>query len=254
MIGILDWGIGGLGVYREICRIGKHTKIVYLSDSGYTPYGKLTKPAMRARLIKIAEFFKQKDVLDVLVACNAASSAFEKAFINVNGIRFHSIIPHAVMAVQRSRSKKIAVIGGDMTIRSKVYEINLAPIQGKVFEYCSAQPLSALVEAGEIHSDQARFSVQTILESIGEIEGLLLACTHYPALNHFFKQLAPHVEIIDPAELMAKSIQFNLEEKEKTKFESSFGFYTTGNAICAVKAAREAFGIDIGDVKPIGLV
>lgn len=48
-IGICDWGIGGLGVYKELRKRGSNADIVYFSDSGYTPYGKVPKDELHER-------------------------------------------------------------------------------------------------------------------------------------------------------------------------------------------------------------
>jgi glutamate racemase len=38
-IGVFDSGVGGLTVFREICRALPHQSLVYLGDSARVPYG-----------------------------------------------------------------------------------------------------------------------------------------------------------------------------------------------------------------------
>lgn len=76
-IGIIDWGIGGLSVYKELRRQHNSDNYVYFSDSGYTPYGKSKKPELIKRLNTIIQFFRNKNISNVIIACNAASTVLE---------------------------------------------------------------------------------------------------------------------------------------------------------------------------------
>ena len=74
-IGVMDWGIGGFSVYAALRKSGSSADVVYLSDAGNTSYGKLGADEMRARFVDIGRFFRARGVREVLVGCNAASSA-----------------------------------------------------------------------------------------------------------------------------------------------------------------------------------
>ena len=155
VIGIMDWGIGGLSVYKAMRNRGLTTDVLYFSDSGTTPYGKLSKADLRERFSHIAEFFRQSGVAHVLVGCHSASSALEPdaetGLESFGGVAFESIIPAAVRISRGSKAQHLGVIGGERTIQSGVYRQALAPI-GKQLAFCSAQPLSAFVESCELDS------------------------------------------------------------------------------------------------------
>lgn len=240
MIGIIDWGIGGLTVYKAMRSRGLTTDVLYFSDSGTTPYGKLSKAGLRERFSDIAEFFRQRGVAHVLVGCHSASSALdadpETGLESLGGVIFESIIPAAARISSRSKSKRLGVIGGERTIQSGVYEQALAPL-GKQLAFCAAQPLSAFVESGDLHSSAVEAEVRRVLEKLGPIDALLIACTHYPALAPIFTKVSPTMELLDPGDEMAASLH---EEGE-----SRFVFFTTGDRSASARAARAAFGIEI---------
>lgn len=240
MIGIMDWGIGGLTVYKAMRNRGLTTDVLYFSDSGTTPYGKLSKASLRERFSHIADFFQQREVTHVLVGCHSASSALEPDVETglelFGGVAFESIIPAAVRTSRRSMSKSLGVIGGDRTIQSGVYERTLAPL-GKQITFCSAQALSAFVESGDLHSPAVEMEVRRVLETLGPIDALLIACTHYPALTPLFAKVSPALELLDPGDEMTAL----LRQEGSNRFE----FFTTGNRRGSAHAARLAFAIEI---------
>jgi len=240
VIGIMDWGIGGLTVYKAMCARGLTTDVSYFSDSGTTPYGKQSKAGLRERFSHIAEFFRQRAVVHVLVACHSASSALDPDLGNgvesIGGVSFQSIIPAAVRISCRSKCRTLGVIGGERTIQSGVYEHALAAA-GKQLSFCSAQPLSAFVESGELSSPAVDAEVRRVLDRLGPIDALLIACTHYPALTPVFTRISPALELLDPGDEMTAS----LHEEGSKRFE----FFTTGDRGASARAARLAFGIEI---------
>lgn len=240
MIGIMDWGIGGLTVYKALRSRGLTTDVLYFSDSGTTPYGKLSKAGLRGRFSHIADFFQQREVAHVLVGCHSASSALEPdaetGLESFGGVAFESIIPAAVRTSRRSRAQRLGVIGGERTILSGVYEEALAPL-GKRLEFCPAQLLSAFVESGELDSPTVEAEVRRVLAKLGPIDALLIACTHYPALTPLFAKVSPALELLDPGDEMTASL--------RGKGSSLLEFFTTGDRIASARAARLAFGIGI---------
>ena len=246
MIGIMDWGIGGLSVYKALRNRGFTTDVLYFSDCGATPYGKLSKSSLRERFAEIADFFRQRKVSRVLVACHSASSALEpdaaSGMESFGEVAFESIIPASVRAVAQGSARRLGVIGGERTIQSGVYAEALATL-GKHLAFCSAQPLSAFVEAGELDSPAVETEVRRVLEKLEPIDALLIACTHYPALMPMFSKVSPKLELLDPGAEMAASI---CERGSK-----GFEFFTTGHRLNSVRAARLAFGIDLDSDRSI---
>ncbi len=240
MIGIMDWGIGGLSVYKALRERGSTADVLYFSDSGTTPYGRLSREDLRQRFLEIAKFFRARAVTEVLVACHAASSALESDPASgaelFEGVIFRSIIPAAARMVRRSGAKRVGIIGGEFTIQSGVYASALHGM-GKKIASCPAQPLSAFVEAGELDSPAVEAAVAHVLNQLRPLEALLLACTHYPALEPLFRKVAPNLELLDPGMDLAEAVS----EEGSGRFE----FFTTGDWDGSVRSARLAFGVEI---------
>ena len=54
-LGMLDWGIGGCSVLAALQAHGVGCRVLYASDSGAPPYGKLTSTALAVRVQQVAE-------------------------------------------------------------------------------------------------------------------------------------------------------------------------------------------------------
>ncbi|MES3037380.1 MAG: aspartate/glutamate racemase family protein [Bdellovibrionota bacterium] len=237
MIGIMDWGIGGISVYKAIRSRGYTTDVIYFSDSGFIPYGKTSKEEIRARLDKISAFYQTKNVSDVFVACNAASAALNADVEDFNGVNFHSIIPAGVKSVQLNKGKRNGVIGGNLTMASGIYQNHLSKLSGE-FVFAATQPLSALVEAGILEGAEPETVIAHLKNEFGSLNILLLACTHYPALTAVFKKYFPETKILDPAENF-------IPENFSTEGSNYLEFFTTGSAEQSVLSANLAFGVKI---------
>src|SRR5450432_1507720 len=120
-LGIVDWGIGGLGVVRELRALCTYKKailpaILYLSDTGAPPYGTLSAHDLQARLRITIKFLRDRGASRILLACNAASTALPRLsdLEDVSGV----IEPTLALVEKQRDAKRIVVIGGRRTILS----------------------------------------------------------------------------------------------------------------------------------------
>lgn len=237
MLGILDYGIGGLSVLKPL--VAKHDQIdfTYLADNGATPYGKLSRAALRDRFTSLAPHFKSWGTTAVLVACNAASSALTGHHEVFAGVTFYSIAPFVLQSVENFQPKRLGIIGGNRTIESRIYEAALSQRNIQV-RAVATQKLSLLIEAGITSGNEINAVLATALAQLGPIDALLLACTHYPALMATIQKKFPEIVAIDPAQTIAATF----ECPELTNTESqNLRFYCTGDPVKTSAAAKLAF-------------
>lgn len=243
MLGIIDWGIGGVSIYKLIKKRRPKTSVIYFSDTGVTPYGKMSRKVLVTRLDNVIEFLKSRGMTHLVIGCNAASTAIP--FLKNHDIPIEGIIDSAVATAAKSHPKKLGLIGGRRTVLSGVYRKAFACRKIKVKQRV-AQPLSALIESGDLTSDKLRAESRRILSPLKNRSHILLACTHYPAISTV---LAEHVSsdtvLIDPADdLVEEILKWHLKPGKDT-------FLTTGNATTMKKAAKAAFGVTIKDVSRV---
>lgn len=237
---IIDWGIGGLSVYRKIKQLVPKKNFIYISDSGYTAYGKLPAKELKTRLTQVIEYARERWPIDhVIIACNAASTVAPdlKLGVNVTGM-----IEAGVRVVETCGCTKIGVIGGVRTIESKVYSKRLKAKGFKVTER-AAQPLSALIEAGEVSGERIWEALDQILLPLFDVEALLLACTHYPAISKEILKVLPKVRLLDPAAEVASHVLKLIGSDQPADSEGQDEFFTTGDAHQTRISAFKAFQV-----------
>jgi len=247
-IGLLDWGIGGLSVYKEIqSKIG--VSCLYFSDSGYTPYGKIPKKELIQRLNLIIDFFRKENISYIIIACNAASTVLDQVQIQNKDIQLFGMLKAGETSIRKSRKKKILVLGGKRTIKSCFFQ-NAFRHSDIHLEARVAQPLSAFIERGEQNSIQFTEALKAIQKKVRiSPTFVLLACTHYPAATKTFQNFFPQARIVDPAEILVNDLSKILGQKLQ-KQKSSI-FVTTGSSKQSKLSAEKAFNITISEFKKV---
>lgn len=236
-LGIIDWGIGGISVYRRVKERLGDIAVTYFSDTGATPYGKMARRELVTRLTSVVEFLKTRKVTHVAIGCNAASTAIDDlASIDLPIV---GVIKPAVAMTARHKPKKLGLIGGRRTVVSGVYRRAFQQ-HGIEVQQRIAQPLSGIIEGGDISSERLRSEAHRILSPIRNCSHILLACTHYPAIEPMLKRLvSPDSVFLDPASELVKHV---------ARWDLPLGaaeFLTTGEAAQMKLSARRAFGVDI---------
>ncbi len=245
-LGILDWGIGGISIYKLLKSKLGNIPVIYLSDTGATPYGKMSRTELISRLYTVINFLSLHGVTHLAIGCNAASTAIP--FLEAKGIEILGVIDSAVSLAARTNPEKLALIGGRRTVLSGIYRRKFAA-RGIGVAQRIAQPLSALIESGDTSSPKLRTEVKKIIAPIRNCSHLLLACTHYPAINQVFKEFLPtSTVLLDPAaEMVGKIAEWNLPKG------GSDVFYTTGDPEAMKRAAQNAFEVSIAQIRRIKL-
>jgi glutamate racemase len=248
-LGVLDWGIGGMGVVRELRRRAPEVPVVYLSDTGFTPYGKAPRAVLAARVARMVAALADEGAVAVVVACNAASTVLGELGapwpVPVLGV-----IESALGMVPRSFRGTLGVVGGARTIRSGLYRRGLAAPGRRVVSRV-AQPLSGHIEAGTAGSAACRAALDRILSPLREADAILLACTHYPAIAAAIAERAPRAKLLDPAAALVTRV---LAAPSLPRDGGRDRLLTTGDPTAMRAAAQRAWGFDPGrcHLKTIG--
>ncbi len=246
-IGILDWGIGGLGVYKEIRKKIPRAACVYLSDSGFTPYGKVPAKKLVKRLNQIVDFFRQQNILTVVIACNAASTVLNEVKKANAEIQFFGMLEAGKDLILAQSKKSILILGGERTIQSGYFEKAFKKSKYQT-DSRAAQPLSGLIETGQHRSNQFLSALDTVTMG-AQPEAVLLACTHYPAATAVFKKKFKGATILDPAASVAEGLLKAVPKVRKGPTQ----FYTTGSVALSKASAYKAFGLKISSFKKVKL-
>lgn len=212
-IGIMDSGLGGLTIVREMKRLMPGECFIYIGDTAHAPYGSRSDDTICRYASRSAEFLSEYDIKLAVVACNTISAhcigMIEKKLKDIPVIG--SVLPGARAAVLRTAEKKIGVIGTDAVIRSQMYTKAVQSIDREIKVYGKATPLLVpLVEEGLIDFDVTRAAVQHYLYEMIDfgVDCLILGCTHYSPLIEILQgTVGTRMQLLDSSLWTAKEAQ-----------------------------------------------
>ena len=122
-IGVFDSGLGGISVLRDLKELMPNENFIYYGDSAYAPYGVKTKDEITKRCVEIIEFFIEKGVKAVVIACNTATSAsanyLRKKYKDLPIIGME---PALKVATQGVKNNNIVVMATPLTLKEKKFE------------------------------------------------------------------------------------------------------------------------------------
>ena len=111
-IAILDSGVGGLTVCKEVMRQLPREKIIYFGDTARAPYGPRSPEEVRLFTEQIVDYLIQFHPKMIVIACNTATAAaldFIKAKVDIPVIGV--IHPGARAAISATKTGKMASSG-----------------------------------------------------------------------------------------------------------------------------------------------
>lgn len=236
-IGIIDSGVGGLTVVKEIMKRLPNESVLYIGDRERCPYGPRPAEEVRAYTIEMATALSEMGIKLLVVACNTATAV---ALEDIRGLFSFPIIgvitPGARSAVNATKTGKIAVLGTTGTIKSGAYDYEIRNLLQDATVYRLACPdFVSIVESGQYKSEHASQVVKRTLDELRDkdFDATILGCTHYPLLEDHFKAYFPeHVKIISSAIETARDVEQallingirNLSEKQVQPIFFSTGF------------------------------
>lgn len=240
-LGIVDWGVGGLGLYKLI-KQRSDIPVVYFSDSGHTPYGQTPTDQLHDRLHNIFEHLFSLGASRVAIACNAASAAYPDTN-TVNGIITHGV---NILKDLDPEWTKVGLLAGRSTVYSHIFPNQLGPHHYHLRQRVS-QPLSAHVEAGRLDGPALHADLKQIMAPLTTSNAILLACTHYPAIQEQIAQyVSKECQMLDPAEAMAEWIMSNWEFSTEPRKDR---WLTTGPPAQLKINGKAAFGVEISGIE-----
>ncbi|MEO8213791.1 MAG: glutamate racemase [Myxococcales bacterium] len=210
MIGVYDSGFGGLTILQALRARLPAQDFVYLGDSGRAPYGGRDADTLLDFAEQCVERLFEEGCTLVVVACHTVSCValrhLQRRYApDANSARrvLGVTIPAAEAAVRVSE-RHIGVIGTERAIASGTLTTEIAKLGPQQVTLRAAPLLAPIVEEGWEQTDVARLAVARYTAGLGDIDTLLLACTHYPLLLPIFRQvMPPTVRLLDPAPAVA---------------------------------------------------
>ena len=219
-IGVMDSGVGGLTVVKELVRQLPKEKIIYFGDSARCPYGERSKGEVKQFTKEIFQFLSCKDIKVFIIACNTATAAAiseirEMTDIPVIGV----IMPGSRRALQISNNNDIVVLSTRGTKNSHKYKSTIQKINdhANVLEVACPE-FVPLIESGDYKIKETRDEV--IHETLNTLKDttadtIILGCTHYPLISNYINEYFKNDKnIVDSGFETARDVSTLLEFKK----------------------------------------
>ena len=202
-IGVLDSGLGGLTVVKEVIRQLPNEDVIFIGDEARMPYGVKTHEQIISYTREMVQYLISQNVKLIIYGCNTATAnallELRKEFtVPMLGV----IRPGAKEAVQITKTEHVGIIGTESTINSKSYSKTIADLDPKVKVLgVAAQKFVAIVEADQADSAEAKQNIETTLRPFKDssFDTLILGCTHFPMLKKQINNYLPKIKLVDPA-------------------------------------------------------
>ena len=247
-LGVMDSGVGGLTILKELVHKMPNCNYLYLGDTANLPYGSKSKDEILFFNKNILNFFVEKGVNDVVIACNTTSAlTYEdlKKEFEPKGLKIFPLIQSIVKSAIEGLNDGdcICVLSTLATANSKKYssEIHKLNPNIKVVEIpCSG--FVEIVENRKYDTPEAYKLVEEKMQIVLENKAkrVILGCTHYPYLICLLEKFAPREIFFNPSCALADEVSSRLEcDTTKGKID----FYVTKDPLEFKQSAKLFFDI-----------
>ena len=226
-IGVFDSGVGGLSILKALQQQLPDENFVYLADSTYAPYGERDEAFVLERARECLQLLNRQHAIKALViACNTATALAIRVLRQENPeLPIFGVEPAIKPAAAGSRTRKVGVLATAATLQSAKFQDLLHSLEttGTEFVLQACEGLADAIEQQWQPADQATVHalcsqylahMGSFGTEAGQIDTLVLGCTHYPfAASELQSLTGESVRLLEPGAPVARRMQQVLQDK-----------------------------------------
>lgn len=209
-IGVLDSGVGGISVLKELLRILPNENYVFYGDSANAPYGTKSSDQIRRLTFHSAEILmNQYHAKAVVVACNTATSAaigsLRDAYPDRIMVGIEPALKPAALHYEGIRGR-VLVLATPTTLKNDKFLLKMLEYESKVEVVpVPCEGLMEFVEAGVLNGPALETYLSERISPFLPAEAIVLGCTHYPFVRDAIRKAAgSDIKLYDGGEGTAK--------------------------------------------------
>ena len=255
-IGVMDSGIGGLTVVKELQRILPGEDIIYFGDSANCPYGNKTSDQIFDLSCHMLRFLGGHSVKCTANACNTISTMADRLRPCFD-YQIISIVAEAAQYVIREKLRSVGLIATEFTVASGKYAELIHKGNPDCHVIGKGSPLlAALVDRGDFNQHDINLEITTQVDNIlsrEKVENLILGCTHYPIVEENFRQCYPGMNLINPALEQANSVKAYLTGQNalNPQKKGTFTICTSGDPQVYVNVGKRLGLFEASELKVV---
>lgn len=235
-IGVFDSGLGGISVLKELVKSMPNEKFLYYGDSANAPYGIKTKEEITERCVDIIEFFLNKGVKAIVIACNTATSAAANILREkYSHLPIIGMEPALKVAADGKVDNTIVVMATPLTLKETKFNDLMARYSDN--NTVIKMPCPELVNIVENDLLDDEEVVKTQLKEyykdldMSKINSVVLGCTHFVFYrNYMEKILNQNINIVDGNLGTTNHLKETLREKDELRDGDEEGNVTIYNS------------------------
>jgi glutamate racemase len=226
-IGFFDSGIGGLTILKAVRGLMPAYDYIFYGDTKNLPYGEKSEAEiLRLTRDGVVKLFESGAAV-VIVACNTASAETVRKLQDtlLTGAyadrKILGVIIPTVEVLNEHGGKHALLIGTPRTVHSGKYDLELRKLSPHLRLTAVATPeLVMHIESGNVH-DALLDASKTLDTHKGEIDTVVLGCTHYTVLKEELRKRFSELTIISQDELIPAKLEDYLSRHPEIKNQLS---------------------------------
>jgi glutamate racemase len=255
-IGVLDSGVGGLSVLREIHRLLPNYPTVYFADQGHLPYGPRPAEEILTFVDHITQFLLERGAAIVVIACNTASAnSLQPIRARYPSVPIVGMEPAVKPAAKATQSGVIGVLATHTTANGALYKNVLERYAKHVRVLTQVTPeLVTMVEDNSKHTPASQAIMRGYLQPLLDagVDQIALACTHFPFLMDVMQSIVGDgVQLIDPGPAIARQTARVLPASVQPS-DAPHEYFTSGDAAKLSEMLRVLIGVK-AEVHGVGI-
>ena len=221
-IGLLDSGLGGLSVLKELLNTLPNENYLFYEDSINNPYGSKTDEELYKIVSNIVDYLLEQDCKMIIVACNTATTSCIKRLREEYKDTIFIGTEPAIKVACDNNYKNIINLSTPSTNHShrvqELIDINKKDYQ--TIYNISGENLANLIELDK--KEEIKELLNRVLKDYKYCDAMVLGCTHYSLIKDEIKKVLPNTDLIDGTigvrnQVKRKLIEKNLLNPSKEK-------------------------------------
>lgn len=231
-IGIIDSGVGGLTILRQLLNKNLNAQFFYISDEKNVPYGNKPQSFMFKQMLSMTNKLIAQDVDGILIACNTATAKTIDKLRNSFEVPFIGIEPYLnYINKQNSKDKKVGLILTEATYNSTRFQnlVKKTDPKGTIKVFPLKNLASSIEQLKYEKFENLKEKISSELTPLmnQDFDILLLGCTHYPIISNYIESFL-QLKTVDPSISVIDRLVTALDLKKTNKSNQTF-LYNSNN-------------------------
>ena len=235
-IGIFDSGIGGFTILNSLLRSRKDVEVCYLADTKRIPFGDKNIDQIRSIAIEICNWFENKNLDALLIACNTTNACALDILENNLKIPCFDLINSVSEKVTK---KRVGLLATSTTIKSSYYKkvIESKNENVKLFQQECPEFVSE-IEKTTLNFEKLNYLSDSYLNPLlnENVEEIILGCSHYPLIYEVLKnKINSRIKVLDPSTALINKLNnsFLVPQDNSGEFipQDNLNFFVTAESV-----------------------